>query len=202
MAHKKGQGSSRNGRDSNGQRRGVKRYAGQAVKSGSILIRQCGTKIPPGQRDDQLEALLNSERLIVPLVVIVIISSCCHNSLKAKSSVLAPEAQQLRCLLTVLLSSFEVETGVRGVSASGVKSTFPAADPTVGTVAKEARCDFAPRRELIVSPHLQIENTGMQNPVRTDKENLVTDEMDRILPLKSLREPVFVTVTRGIQFVT
>ena len=49
MAHKKGQGSSRNGRDSNGQRRGVKRYAGQAVKSGSILIRQCGTKFHPGQ---------------------------------------------------------------------------------------------------------------------------------------------------------
>ena len=49
MAHKKGQGSSRNGRDSNGQRRGVKRYAGQAVKSGSILIRQCGTKFHPGR---------------------------------------------------------------------------------------------------------------------------------------------------------
>lgn len=44
MAHKKGQGSSRNGRDSNGQRRGVKRYAGQAVTAGSILVRQCGTK--------------------------------------------------------------------------------------------------------------------------------------------------------------
>ena len=44
MAHKKGQGSSRNGRDSNGQRRGVKRYAGQSVTAGSILVRQCGTK--------------------------------------------------------------------------------------------------------------------------------------------------------------
>ena len=49
MAHKKGQGSSRNGRDSNGQRRGVKRYAGQAVTPGSILIRQCGTKFHPGR---------------------------------------------------------------------------------------------------------------------------------------------------------
>lgn len=44
MAHKKGQGSSRNGRDSNGQRRGVKRFAGEKVTAGSIIVRQCGTK--------------------------------------------------------------------------------------------------------------------------------------------------------------
>ena len=48
MSHTKGQGSSRNGRDSNGQRRGVKRYGGQAVRAGSILVRQVGTKIHPG----------------------------------------------------------------------------------------------------------------------------------------------------------
>ncbi|MFH0880712.1 MAG: 50S ribosomal protein L27 [Lentisphaerota bacterium] len=48
MAHKKAGGSSRNGRDSNGQRRGVKRYAGETVTSGSILVRQVGTKIFPG----------------------------------------------------------------------------------------------------------------------------------------------------------
>jgi large subunit ribosomal protein L27 len=48
MAHKKGQGSSRNGRDSNGQRRGVKRYGGQPVRAGSILVRQVGTRIHPG----------------------------------------------------------------------------------------------------------------------------------------------------------
>jgi large subunit ribosomal protein L27 len=48
MAHKKGQGSSRNGRDSNPQYRGVKMYAGQAAKPGSILVRQCGTKFFPG----------------------------------------------------------------------------------------------------------------------------------------------------------
>ena len=48
MAHKKGQGSSRNGRDSNGQRRGTKRFAGQQVKAGSILVRQVGTRIHPG----------------------------------------------------------------------------------------------------------------------------------------------------------
>ncbi len=48
MAHKKGQGSSRNGRDSNAQRRGVKVYAGQSVSAGSIIIRQLGTKIHPG----------------------------------------------------------------------------------------------------------------------------------------------------------
>ncbi len=48
MAHKKGQGSSRNGRDSAGQRRGVKVYGGEAVNAGSILVRQVGTRIHPG----------------------------------------------------------------------------------------------------------------------------------------------------------
>ena len=48
MAHKKGQGSSRNGRDSNPQFRGVKLYGGQSVTAGSILVRQCGTKFFPG----------------------------------------------------------------------------------------------------------------------------------------------------------
>ncbi len=49
MAHKKGQGSSRNGRDSHGQRRGVKVFAGQRVTAGSILVRQLGTRIHPGK---------------------------------------------------------------------------------------------------------------------------------------------------------
>jgi large subunit ribosomal protein L27 len=49
MAHKKGQGSSRNGRDSNGQRRGMKVFGGQAVRAGSILVRQVGTRIHPGR---------------------------------------------------------------------------------------------------------------------------------------------------------
>jgi len=48
MAHKKGQGSSRNGRDSNAQYRGVKLFGGQAIKAGSIIVRQCGTKFFPG----------------------------------------------------------------------------------------------------------------------------------------------------------
>ena len=49
MSHKKGQGSSRNGRDSNGQRRGVKIFGGQIVLAGTILVRQVGTKIHPGK---------------------------------------------------------------------------------------------------------------------------------------------------------
>jgi large subunit ribosomal protein L27 len=49
MAHKKGQGSTRNGRDSRGQRRGVKIFAGQPVKAGMILVRQLGTPIRPGR---------------------------------------------------------------------------------------------------------------------------------------------------------
>ncbi len=61
MAHKKGQGSSRNGRDSNPQYRGVKRFGGQRVKAGTILVRQCGTKFKAGfnvdrGRDDTLFA--------------------------------------------------------------------------------------------------------------------------------------------------
>lgn len=48
MAHKKGQGSSRNGRDSNPQYRGVKLYGGQSVSAGSIIVRQCGTKFFAG----------------------------------------------------------------------------------------------------------------------------------------------------------
>lgn len=63
MAHKKGQGSSRNGRDSNPQFRGVKLGGGQTAKIGSIIVRQCGTKFKPGPnvgrgRDDTLFALL------------------------------------------------------------------------------------------------------------------------------------------------
>jgi large subunit ribosomal protein L27 len=48
MAHKKGQGSTRNGRDSKPKMRGIKKYAGEVVRAGSILVRQCGTKFHPG----------------------------------------------------------------------------------------------------------------------------------------------------------
>jgi large subunit ribosomal protein L27 len=64
MAHKKGQGSSRNGRDSNSQRRGIKVYAGQTIHAGSIIVRQVGTKIHPGNnvgmgKDYTLFSLIN-----------------------------------------------------------------------------------------------------------------------------------------------
>jgi large subunit ribosomal protein L27 len=49
MAHKKGQGSTRNGRDSRGQRRGVKLFAGEYARAGSILVRQVGTRVHPGR---------------------------------------------------------------------------------------------------------------------------------------------------------
>ena len=49
MAHKKGQGSSRNGRDSNAQRRGIKKFGGESVVAGNILVRQCGTKWRAGR---------------------------------------------------------------------------------------------------------------------------------------------------------
>ena len=53
MAHKKGQGSTRNGRDSNPQMRGVKRFGGETVTAGSILVRQCGTKFRAGRNVGQ-----------------------------------------------------------------------------------------------------------------------------------------------------
>ncbi len=64
MAHKKAGGSSRNGRDSSGQRLGVKIYGGQVIKSGTIIMRQHGTKIHPGKnvgigRDNTLFALID-----------------------------------------------------------------------------------------------------------------------------------------------
>jgi large subunit ribosomal protein L27 len=66
MAHKKGQGSTRNGRDSNSQRRGIKKYGGEVVRPGAILVRQCGTKFHPGPnvgmgRDYTLYALIDGQ---------------------------------------------------------------------------------------------------------------------------------------------
>lgn len=66
MAHKKGQGSSRNGRDSNPQRRGVKRFGGERVIAGNILVRQVGNKFHPGSgvgqgKDFTLFALVNGQ---------------------------------------------------------------------------------------------------------------------------------------------
>jgi large subunit ribosomal protein L27 len=64
MAHKKGQGSSRNGRDSAGRRLGIKAFGGEAVTAGHIIVRQRGTKVHPGNnvgigRDDTLFALID-----------------------------------------------------------------------------------------------------------------------------------------------
>jgi large subunit ribosomal protein L27 len=64
VAHKKGQGSTRNGRDSPGQRRGIKIYAGETVRAGNILVRQVGTRVHPGRnvgmgRDFTLYALID-----------------------------------------------------------------------------------------------------------------------------------------------
>ena len=66
MAHKKGQGSSRNGRDSNAQRLGIKVYGGQSIPAGGIIVRQRGTRFHPGRnvglgRDHTLFALVNGK---------------------------------------------------------------------------------------------------------------------------------------------
>ncbi len=64
MAHKKGQGSTRNGRDSQGQRRGIKLFGGQAARAGNIIVRQLGTRVHPGKnvgmgRDFTIFALID-----------------------------------------------------------------------------------------------------------------------------------------------
>jgi large subunit ribosomal protein L27 len=66
MAHKKGLGSTKNGRDSNSQRLGVKRFGGEYVSAGSIIIRQRGTKFMPGQnvglgKDDTIFSMINGQ---------------------------------------------------------------------------------------------------------------------------------------------
>jgi large subunit ribosomal protein L27 len=71
MAHKKGQGSTRNGRDSNAQRLGIKAYGGESVIAGSIIVRQRGTKFHPGRnvgigRDDTLFALTDGTVEFLP----------------------------------------------------------------------------------------------------------------------------------------
>ncbi len=71
MAHKKGVGSSRNGRDSNPQYRGVKKFGGEFVRAGGIIIRQCGTKVHPGQnvglgRDYTIFALIDGTVQFAP----------------------------------------------------------------------------------------------------------------------------------------
>lgn len=72
MAHKKGGGSSRNGRDSNSQRLGVKKFGGESVLSGNILVRQRGTRIKPGAnvgrgKDDTLFATVEGQVVYVTL---------------------------------------------------------------------------------------------------------------------------------------
>lgn len=71
MAHKKGVGSSRNGRDSNPKMLGVKRYGGESVRTGSIIVRQRGTKIRPGEnvglgRDHTIYSLVDGEVKFTP----------------------------------------------------------------------------------------------------------------------------------------
>ena len=84
MAHKKGLGSSKNGRDSNSQRLGVKRFGGQAVRAGSILIRQKGSRFLPGNfvgqgRDFTLYALKDGVVSFNPKYRIHIIPSASNN---------------------------------------------------------------------------------------------------------------------------
>ncbi len=89
MAHKKAGGSSRNGRDSEGQRRGIKRYSGQQVLAGNILVRQLGTRVHPGTnvgmgKDHTLFALIDGEVKYEKYVR--------KRRAKVRVSVLAPEA--------------------------------------------------------------------------------------------------------------
>ena len=106
MAHKKGVGSSRNGRDSNPQYRGVKKYGGETVRAGYILVRQCGTKLHPGKnvglgRDYTLFALIDG------------IVTFEGPTTKRRVSVYAPVAAETTVLATPVLA----ESAPDGVSA-------------------------------------------------------------------------------------
>lgn len=88
MAHKKGMGSSRNGRDSNAQRLGVKRFGGETVTGGSILVRQRGTRFLPGRNvgrgtDDTLFAKANGvvkfERFSKSKLMVSVVEPASHN---------------------------------------------------------------------------------------------------------------------------
>jgi large subunit ribosomal protein L27 len=88
MAHKKGLGSTKNGRDSNSQRLGVKRFGGELVSAGSIIVRQRGTKFLPGLnvklgKDDTIFSLIDGK-----------VQFTSHNKLKKKISVHPVEARQ------------------------------------------------------------------------------------------------------------
>jgi large subunit ribosomal protein L27 len=95
MAHKKGVGSSRNGRDSNSQRRGVKRFDGELVRPGNILVRQCGTKFHPGKnvgmgRDYTIFAIIDGKVKFEP-----------HSRGRKKISVYASAATDARSEVTI-----------------------------------------------------------------------------------------------------
>ena len=95
MAHKKGVGSSRNGRDSNSQRRGVKRFDGELVRPGNILVRQCGTKFHPGKnvgmgRDYTIFAVIDGKVKFEP-----------HSRGRKKISVYASAATDARLEVTI-----------------------------------------------------------------------------------------------------
>ena len=94
MAHKKGQGSTQNGRDSNPQFRGIKLYGGQVAQSGSIIVRQCGTKFHPGHlvrmgKDNTLYAVANGEVRFRGRYVDLIPSDECVEAFAAAGSVLS-----------------------------------------------------------------------------------------------------------------
>lgn len=86
MAHKKGGGSSRNGRDSNSQRLGVKRYAGQFVLAGNILVRQRGTRIKPG-----LNVLAGKDDTLFATIDGVVMFDVIHG--RKRVNVIMPEAE-------------------------------------------------------------------------------------------------------------
>jgi large subunit ribosomal protein L27 len=86
MAHKKGGGSSRNGRDSNSQRLGVKRYAGQFVLAGNILVRQRGTRIKPG-----LNVLAGKDDTLFATIDGVVMFDVIHG--RKRVNVVMPEAE-------------------------------------------------------------------------------------------------------------
>ena len=81
MAHKKGQGSTKNGRDSNPQYRGIKLYGGEVAKAGAIIVRQCGTKFHPGR----------NTRIGNDYTIFAVVDGCVHFDTRRRINVIPDE---------------------------------------------------------------------------------------------------------------
>ena len=179
MAHKKGVGSSRNGRDSNPQMLGVKRFGGQFVTAGSILVRQRGTRFKPGrQRRPRRRTTRCSPR---STAYVALRGRKGDDKLRqhppssrrlSRSGPRPVTAAARRCSSTRSISSSRAATAAPAASASGARSTSPAAGPTAATAATAARVilEADPALTTLLDFHYQRHYTRRARPARQGRQ--------------------------------